>query len=501
MRYNFTFGLIFIYIVVFSQIPVGYYDGVANLVKADLKTKLSEIITNGHKDMGYNGLWRAYNKTDIDNYYEKDGTILDIYSENPKGKDLYNFSVYISQCGNYKIEGDCYNREHIVPQSLFYKQSPMVSDIHFIRATDGKVNGMRSNYPFGTVGRVDYVSKNGSKLGTSSSLGYNGIVFEPIDEFKGDIARMIFYFVTRYENKIPSFKTGNILNSTTYPSIEQWELEVLLSWHKKDPVSQIEIDRNNASYEYQGNRNPYIDHPEFVDLVWGKETTSPPTTPKDSTHCGVEDFENIGIESTKYSTITWKNKNILWTATDSRTDRNINDRAITIRNGSLTSSMIKNGLGSLTITTKLEFTGKEDAFTLLINGKKVGEIPYSENLKTTTIDNINIEGDVVISIKNNSTTNRVSIDDLKWTCYSSLEVDDISNNKDKIKIFNNIVKNYQFSIFGIKGSKRVKIYNMNGVLVQEIQNVKNNQVVNLKRLPKGIYIINIDDFSSKILIP
>lgn len=204
-----------------------------------------------------------------------------MYSENPTGTDPYKFTVSTDQCGSYSIEGDCYNREHVVPQSLFSESSPMVSDIHFIRATDGKVNGMRSNYPFGTVSSPSFTSKNGSKLGPSTSTGYTATVFEPIDEFKGDIARMIFYFVTRYESKLSTFTSGGMLGNTAYPGLQTWEQNVLLAWAAQDPVSPAEINRNNAAYTFQGNRNPYIDHPEWVQAVWGTQIvdTEAPTAP------------------------------------------------------------------------------------------------------------------------------------------------------------------------------------------------------------------------------
>jgi endonuclease I len=136
----------------------------------------------------------------------------------------------------------------------------MRGDIHFVTPTDGKVNGMRSNYPFGIITSPTYTSSNGSKLGPNSTTGYSGTVFEPIDEFKGDIARMVLYFITRYESKLSGFSTGNMLGGSAFPGLQSWELQVLLAWNNADPVSQREIDRNNAAYTYQGNRNPYIDH-------------------------------------------------------------------------------------------------------------------------------------------------------------------------------------------------------------------------------------------------
>ena len=284
-RTLFSLFLNLAFVAAFAQIPAGYYDGTASLSGAALKTKLKQIITNGHVDNGYGGLWGAYQTTDRDNIaqsgYENDNTILDIYSENPNGTDPYTYNYPGGQCGNYSGEGDCYNREHIVPQSLFNSNAPMVSDIHFIRPTDGKVNGMRSNYPFGKVGTASFTSQNGSKLGNSVSPGYSGTVFEPVDAFKGDVARMILYFVTRYETQLSGFATGNMLGGSAFPGLQTWELNQLLAWHAADPVSATETARNNASYVYQGNRNPYIDHPEYVNQIWGTPTadTEAPTAP------------------------------------------------------------------------------------------------------------------------------------------------------------------------------------------------------------------------------
>lgn len=277
------FLLSFAFVNAFAQAPAGYYNAANGLTGASLKTALKAIITSGHQDKGYGGLWIAYQTTDRDlnTNFENDGTILDIYSENPNGQDPYNFAVGTKQCGSYAKEGDCYNREHIVPQSLFNEASPMVADVHFIRATDGKVNNMRSNYAFGKVGSATFTSQNGSKLGNSVSPGYGGTVFEPIDAFKGDVARMIFYFVTRYEDKLSGFGSGNMLGNTSFPGLTNWALSQYLLWNAMDPVSPEEINRNNASYTYQGNRNPFIDNPTYVDLIWGTAAVDnqAPTTP------------------------------------------------------------------------------------------------------------------------------------------------------------------------------------------------------------------------------
>lgn len=262
-----------------AQIPNGYYNAAAGYTGYPLKTRLSGIISQGHIDHGYGSLYTGYQSTDVDRYYEQDSTLLDIYSEKTAGADAYFYSTTQTsdRCGNYNSEGDCYNREHIVPQSLFNSNSPMKNDIQFVIPTDGFVNGKRANFPYGKVNSPTWTSSNGSKLGANSTAGYSGTAFEPIDEFKGDVARATFYFVTRYQGGIPSFGQGNILDGTTTRGLQQWYADLLLQWHHQDPVSQREMDRNNAAYAYQGNRNPYIDHPEYVDCIWGNTNCAPDT--------------------------------------------------------------------------------------------------------------------------------------------------------------------------------------------------------------------------------
>ncbi len=261
-----------------AQIPAGYYS-TATGTGYTLKTQLYNII-KGHVDNGYAGLYTTYQTSDVDNFYENDGSVLDMYSEKPTGNDPYNYSLGTTQrCGTYSVEGDCYNREHIIPQSTFGSAAPMVSDAHFITPTDGKVNGQRSNYPHGMVASPTWTSLNGSKLGASTTAGYSGTVFEPIDEFKGDIARMYFYFATRYETTVSGY-TYAMFNGTSNQVFTTAFLNMLLTWNAQDPVNAREIARNNAIYGTQNNRNPYIDHPEYVQAIWNPTADSQaPTAP------------------------------------------------------------------------------------------------------------------------------------------------------------------------------------------------------------------------------
>ncbi|WP_312901727.1 endonuclease [Chryseobacterium taichungense] len=504
--------LAFASILANAQAPSGYYNSANGLSGASLKTALSTIITNGHQDKGYSGLWTGYKTTDIDKNYENDGSILDIYSEKPTAADPYNYTPGANQCGTYSVEGNCYNREHIVPQSLFNQASPMVSDINFIRATDGKVNGMRSNYPFGKVGTATFTSKNGSKLGNSASSGYSGTVFEPIDEFKGDVARMIFYFVTRYENKLSTFSSGNMLGGSSFPGLQTWELNVLLAWHNQDPVSQAEINRNNASYTFQGNRNPFIDNPDYVNLIWGSGstggggTTNPPTT----TGCANETFETIPTSSSSsYLTRTWSNGGISWTATDARTDQTISSKAITVRNGALTSGSSANGIGSLTVTTQLKFSGSSGTFNVKVNGTTVGTVPYNTNATTTTINNINITGNVIVELENNSSSNRVAIDNLSWTCYSGTSkqtknsLSDVKSLQNQLQISPNPITNNEIFVKGeTQNIKKAEIYNLQGRLMQTtyqpFESSRNS--IKINNLPHGIYILKLDATSLKFIV-
>ncbi len=275
-----------------------YYNAAAGLSCQPLKTALKNIIKTGFKPLSYTpGIWNIFKYSDTRRNDANTATVIwDMYSDNPNGTDPYTFTFGTNQCGTYSKEGQCYNREHSTPQSWFNQVSPMVSDAHHIFATDGKVNALRSNFPYGEVTRIISTSLNGSKLGSGTdNFGYTGTVFEPINEFKGDFARACLYMATRYEDEIisqnwSSFGNANevFLSTANQPVTtkrrlliyDPWYLQLLIKWHNQDPVSTKEINRNNAIYNQavanssagtlvqQGNRNPFIDHPEYVAAIW-----------------------------------------------------------------------------------------------------------------------------------------------------------------------------------------------------------------------------------------
>lgn len=246
-----------------AQAPSGYYDSANGLTGNDLRAALHNIIKNDEHVSYTPGIWNAYQTTDL-----QTGTnyIWDIYSD-------FNFTYSTNQCGSYQGEGDCYNREHLWAQSWTNSDATEQTDLHHIYPTDGYVNQQRGNYAFGEVNNATWTSHNGSKLGScKTSLGYSGTVFEPIDEYKGDIARALMYVSVRYYGQDDNWKSDQSM--TDKSNIKQWAIEMLLKWHHNDPVSEKEIARNNAVYGIQHNRNPFVDSPNYADMIWDPNWSS-----------------------------------------------------------------------------------------------------------------------------------------------------------------------------------------------------------------------------------
>lgn len=252
--------------------PAKYYNSALDKSDEALMTALCNIIRE-HKEVSYSaGLLNAFSIADVDD----EGYIIDIYS---------NVRYRTSDNGSSASHvGQGYNREHSFPRSWFGGAvSPMNTDVFHIYPTDIKVNSQRDNDPYGVCANGtrltygSYVAKG--KSGPCTYPGYSGTVFEPDDEYKGDLARTYFYMVTCYKNELPSWpenKTNQLdYRNNKYKAFSTWTINMLIEWTRLDPVSEKEIKRNEAIYGIQGNRNPFIDHPELAEHIWGNMQGKP----------------------------------------------------------------------------------------------------------------------------------------------------------------------------------------------------------------------------------
>ena len=250
--------------------PSNYYSRAIDKSDEALMSALTSIIRS-HKEVSYSsGLLNAFAIADVDDQ----GYIIDIYS---------NCRYRPSDNGSSASHvGEGYNREHSFPRSWFGGEvSPMNTDVFHIYPTDIKVNSQRGNNPYGVCANGtrltygNYVAKG--KLGLSTYPGYTGTVFEPDDEYKGDLARTYFYMVTCYKNELSSWPGSPNLNysQNKYKAFSTWTINMLMEWTRLDPVSEKEIKRNEAVYGIQGNRNPFIDHPELAEYIWGDKQGEP----------------------------------------------------------------------------------------------------------------------------------------------------------------------------------------------------------------------------------
>lgn len=250
-----------------------YYQAADGTTGAQLKTAMAAIVYN-RTERTYGDLWTDFQTTDV----RPDGSVWDMYS----GVSHFTFVTDQDRGSGGNQEGQFYNREHSFPNSWFGgKVQPMYTDLHHLYPTDKMVNNRRSNNPFGETKGEQFTSAGDfSKLGACTYPGYTDIVFEPADEYKGDFARTYFYMVTCYEEKLPDWYANYAdvrptLDGQTYPGLSQWQLQMLMAWAQSDPVSQKETERNDAVYDIQHNRNPFIDYPGLERYIWGDQVGVP----------------------------------------------------------------------------------------------------------------------------------------------------------------------------------------------------------------------------------
>ena len=268
---------LFLFLVSFTaswaQIPFGYYDNAEGKSERELKTALHNITRNGHIELDFNAnnarFW-------WDNYFRR----TDWHPPTTSHPNGFFWCMYSTDSLTIYIDGNHQNREHAMPRSWWsIGTSPNIDygfangDLHNLFPANQTANAAKSNFPLGVVANITF-NNSVVRVGRSAINipGYSGSVFEPPNEYKGDFARTYLYMVTRYENyahRWRSIGTSTMLQNNTYPTLTTYAINLLLEWHRADPVSDKERNRNDSVYQIQRNRNPFIDHPELAEHIWG----------------------------------------------------------------------------------------------------------------------------------------------------------------------------------------------------------------------------------------
>lgn len=369
-----------------AAVPSGYYTTCENKSGAALLTALNQKISS-HTTVSYAGLWDLYKSSDV----KPNGKIWDMYSTKE-----WNTG---EKCGNYSYVGDCYNREHSMPKSWFNDASPMYSDAFHLYPTDGKVNGQRSNYPYGECASGTTLPSHGGvqalgKLGKSTFAGYSGTVFEPDDEYKGDFARSYFYMAACYNDKISSWNS-DMLAGNKYPAFTTWAVNLLLKWHRMDPVSEKEKSRNEVIYNNQHNRNPFIDYPDLAEHIWGDKKdvawsasgVATPSITQPSNGMTVDfGYAAVGHPVSKYLTVKGANLSSAATVT-------VTGSGFSCAVSSLTAAEVNSGTtltlsfspaAASTATGTLTIKSGSATTTVTLRGEGVTGIPVSEPTMITS---------------------------------------------------------------------------------------------------------------------
>ena len=256
LRYIIVLMLTLSQMMMFADIPAGYYTSIEGKSNQALKDQLEKVI-NPHTQLSYGSLWTYFPYTDV--YPELYGgrkRVWDMYS------NIVNYYPYTSASG--------LNREHCVPKSWWgtLEGQPVYSDLNNLYPSNGVANQAKLNYPLGDVSEATF--DNGvSKVGyaVAGQGGGSTRVFAPADEYKGAFARTYFYMATCYQSL--NWTNNWMMINTNYLNLKPWAINLLLEWSRNDPVSEKELNRNEEVYKYQGNRNPFIDYPILIELLWG----------------------------------------------------------------------------------------------------------------------------------------------------------------------------------------------------------------------------------------
>ncbi|MCI6329653.1 MAG: endonuclease, partial [Erysipelotrichaceae bacterium] len=379
---------------------------VASKSLSNLWSSVKTAANSGYKGGSYSSLWTWYWTTDV----KDDGSLMDYYS------NTTNWTSTSGQCGsNNGVEGGCYNREHSIPKSWWGgSESNQGCDIYIVVPTDAWVNSMRSNYAFGVVGTISEKSNNGySKLGTSARSDYSGTVFEPNDQWKGDFARIYFYARAKWNTVSMTKGNGSSVfsgNDNTNYGLTNYAKKLFYEWHKADPVDAWELQRNSRAESVQGNRNPFIDHPEYADYLWGGVeigtggTTT--TAPENLTITGSSTISVGGTSQLSVSTTTsGASTSVTWSTSNSAV-------ATVSTTGVVTG--VKAGTATITATSTVDTS---ISATLLVTVKGLSSLSTSGTpTKTsyTTADNFDSTGLTVTANYSDGSTANVT-NDVAWS--------------------------------------------------------------------------------------
>ncbi len=261
---NIKYVILFLFLAVLSlsaTVPAGYYHFAKNKTKNELKTALKNVSTPLRVleyGSGPGFTWEGFYFTDR----QSDSNVMDMYSNVIRKQTSY------SAVNEMHIE-------HSFPKSWWGAHENMAyKDLFHLYPADAVTNMTKSNLPLGEVTSTPTLDNGVSKVGGNGfGTSYTENCFEPADTYKGDFARSYLYISSIYEDFSQLWQSP-MLNNNIYPVWKPWAIDLLLKWHRQDPVSTKEITRNEAIYQIQGNRNPFIDYPTLAEYIWGADTTS-----------------------------------------------------------------------------------------------------------------------------------------------------------------------------------------------------------------------------------
>ncbi len=426
----------------YCSLPSNYYDGLEGLTCNQLKAALYAKISAGHDAQTYASFWANFEKTDKRrNDADSRDIVWDMYTDRPASTGECEFIFVTNQDVGSSGTAECqvFNREHSMPKSWFGGDiSPMYTDMFELVPTDKYLNSERGNYPYGEVNSGVAGSKsysNGTKRGTSAIAGISGIVFEPIDAYKGDFARAYLYMITRYHNVVAGWQSLDangaiVLDGQQYPGFQIPYLKMLLQWHHNDPVSQKEIDRNNAIYCVQKNRNPFIDHPEYVDLVWNSGCAGAEALP-----VNLLSFRGMLTGSTV--TLGWEVANEL------NLDRYEIERSVNGRDFAVAGSVLADGSKAYQFKDDVSQLAGRRLYYRLKQTDKNGQFKYSE------IFQVHVPLQQVFSILGNPASHRLNIQLNSSLQNGSLQIIDLAGRVQLQKAVSQAAGMLNFDISGL----------------------------------------------------